>query len=697
MKTAAGLGLTALILVLSAGASAQPLQLFDGPERAVNTTTPQNQFTPAVATAADGSSLMAWVSGTPGAPAEQRFEIRGRFYDPLGAPRGDDFLIPLGDSGDQTFPDIALLSDGRYVVVWSDDRRQDGPAQFSIRARLFTASGLGGGGEIFVDTPVARRLDHPAVEATADGGFVVVWDRAGDDGKPGSIHARRFSAAGQPLGAAQELSPPEPAQRSHPALARGVQDDFLVVWNSTLSAGDDDSGTSIQARAYDQAGAKGLGPVQVNALTESTQGRPAVAPLPDGDFFVAWTSLASDGADQDSFGIRGRGVDAQGAGTGAEFQVNSYPVGGQLYPAIAARPDGSMIIAWHSRGSAGSDSDAWSIQARHFDASGAPTGDDVQVNRYTSLAQTYPAVDVLPRGRFVVSWQSEGNDGSGYGIVGQRLHSVGPCQPSSEHLCLNGGRFQVEAAWRRADGSTGFGTAVPLTDDTGYFWFFRESNVEMVAKVLDACSFGQRFWLFAGGLTNVEVEMTVTDTETGAVQSYSNPQRTPFQPIQDTDAFATCETPTPETPMPETPMPETLPPAASLQSASLQSPSVASPAIPAATAKGEPFLLLNDGRFRVEAEWARPDGSRGAATGVSLTDDTGYFWFFRESNVEMVLKVLDACSFDGHFWVFAGGLTNVEVTVTVTDTLTDDTQVYTNPLGQRFRPIQDTTAFQGCF
>ena len=79
-----------------------------------------------------------------------------------------------------------------------------------------------------------------------------------------------------------------------------------------------------------------------------------------------------------------------------------------------------------------------------------------------------------------------------------------------------------------------------LTDETGYLWFFDAGNVEMVVKVLDACSLNQRFWIFAGGLTNVQVTLTVTDTVKGAVKTYTNPQGTPFQPIQDTGAFATC-------------------------------------------------------------------------------------------------------------------------------------------------------------
>ena len=87
---------------------------------------------------------------------------------------------------------------------------------------------------------------------------------------------------------------------------------------------------------------------------------------------------------------------------------------------------------------------------------------------------------------------------------------------------------------------SGAGHAVPMTTDTGYFWFFADTNVEVVIKVLNACGFNQRYWVYAGGLTNVKVHLTVTDTQTGAVKTYDNPQGTAFRPIQDSSAFATC-------------------------------------------------------------------------------------------------------------------------------------------------------------
>lgn len=116
-------------------------------------------------------------------------------------------------------------------------------------------------------------------------------------------------------------------------------------------------------------------------------------------------------------------------------------------------------------------------------------------------------------------------------------------QAAPPPLALLGERFEVEATWRTPDGNTGSGTGASLTGETGYFWFFSPTNVEVVVKVLDACSGPSgHFWVFAGGLTDVAVELTVTDTASGAKKTYRNPPGTPFQPVQDTGAFATCGT-----------------------------------------------------------------------------------------------------------------------------------------------------------
>ena len=117
-----------------------------------------------------------------------------------------------------------------------------------------------------------------------------------------------------------------------------------------------------------------------------------------------------------------------------------------------------------------------------------------------------------------------------------------PCVAGDTTACLSDARFQVAIDWATSDGRSGQAEKVDLTDDGAWFWFFNQTNPEMFVKVLDACTegLGNRYWVFAAGLTNVEVTITVTDTGTGLVKVYENAQGTAFQALQDTSAFASC-------------------------------------------------------------------------------------------------------------------------------------------------------------
>lgn len=116
-----------------------------------------------------------------------------------------------------------------------------------------------------------------------------------------------------------------------------------------------------------------------------------------------------------------------------------------------------------------------------------------------------------------------------------------PCATASggqlTGLCLQGGRFSVTAQWNAHDGSAGNGHPVPLTRDTGSFWFFGRDNLELMVKVLDACALYGRFWLYASGLTDVDVVLTVRDVGSGTVRTYHRARGSLFAPLADTSSF----------------------------------------------------------------------------------------------------------------------------------------------------------------
>jgi hypothetical protein len=152
-------------------------------------------------------------------------------------------------------------------------------------------------------------------------------------------------------------------------------------------------------------------------------------------------------------------------------------------------------------------------------------------NGLTSLSVNTLAID--SNGAFLHAGTSTG--------VFDYQFPLSACAADTHTLCLNNGRFSVTAEFQQTPGGASSpATAVPLTADTGYFWFFDPANVEIVAKVLNGCATNAHYWFFAGGLTNVGVQIKVKDVFSGAEQDYSNTLGAPFAPIQDTAAFSTC-------------------------------------------------------------------------------------------------------------------------------------------------------------
>lgn len=123
------------------------------------------------------------------------------------------------------------------------------------------------------------------------------------------------------------------------------------------------------------------------------------------------------------------------------------------------------------------------------------------------------------------------------------------CPATSSSHCLNASRFHVWVTWKDFAGNTGTGQAMPITGDTGYFWFFSSNNVELVIKLLDGRPVNGRWWVFYGALSNVEYTITVTDTQTGATKRYLN-RSGQFASVGDTLAFQ--DTAAPPQPQPGT-------------------------------------------------------------------------------------------------------------------------------------------------
>ncbi|RPI22881.1 MAG: hypothetical protein EHM61_21145 [Acidobacteria bacterium] len=286
------------------------------------------------------------------------------------------------------------------------------------------------------------------------------------------------------------------------------------------------------------------------------------------------------------------------------------------------------------------------------------------------------ALAVSPTGSvFVGGWFSQAGGKSSSSIAEWS-------QTSPNALPLNSGRFKASVVWR-SSGVSGAAQAVSLSSDSGYFWFFGPANLEMLVKILDGRGVNGYFWVFFGALTDVQYDLIITDTETGAVRTYYSAPGVQAGK-NDTTAFSDSG-------------------ASPASSPNLQQEAQAFELVLELVRRGRApaslvaqpqstILGLHSGRFLVDVQWSTPSGATGQATGVALTSESGYFWFFSAGNIELVVKMLDGRGVNGHFWFFYGALSDLGYTIRVTDTQTGAVKVYEGEQGVQ-KSGRDLAAF----
>jgi hypothetical protein len=176
---------------------------------------------------------------------------------------------------------------------------------------------------------------------------------------------------------------------------------------------------AIPRDGWAQAGSP-LGPeFQVNTNTPYHQGDAAVAGGSSGNFVVVWHSA---GFFFEDFRVFGQRYLSNGAAFGSEFMINTFANGYQANPAVAADAPGNFVVVWRSGGQDGS---GYGIFGQRYASSGTALGPEFRVNAYTSGDQGSPSVTSDLAGNLVVVWMSLGQDGSSGGVLGQRYASTG--------------------------------------------------------------------------------------------------------------------------------------------------------------------------------------------------------------------------------------------------------------------------------
>lgn len=518
----------ALLLALAAPAVAQPTP--DGPPFVIAAAGLAALGEPRVASAPSGETVALWVGECP------ELAVCVRTWDAGGTAVAGPVGIAVAVAELDAVPALTAAAGGDFWVAWS--RSGAGFAR-EVVMRRFAASGAALGLERLVAAESAQILAAPALGADSAGAPVVVWERRRFEDEVGGqpvavgveIRARRFAASGAALGDPFRVDTADGELVAAPAVAVAPGGGFLVAWESFgFDAAEDD----VLARRFtpdDDGGAVAAGPpVQVHPSAAGRQLFPAAAASSAGTFLVVWEGPSGDQ----------RRVFGQVFGDGGALWEVPFGLGvaiaDQTRP--AAGGGDTFVVAWEDGREGGS------LFAQRRDAAGVPLDAGFRVDAGDGIALS-PAVAALPgqgaAGGLLAAWSARQPDFSRR-ILGRRYAGTvpppAPCVETASTLCLGDeGSFRVTATWSTTAGDSGVGHLRPLTADTGAFWFFDEANLELIVKVLAACPVNGHHWVFAAGLTDVAVTLVVDDTATGARRTYTNPQSTPFQPIQDTAAF----------------------------------------------------------------------------------------------------------------------------------------------------------------
>lgn len=260
-----------------------------GGEVRVNTYTLSAQTASSVAALSDGGYVVSWASlGQDG----DYYGIYSQRYTASGTAVGGEVQVNTFTAGGQVAPSLAGLSDGGYVVVWASSL-EDGSGD-GVYSQRYDAAGAAVGGEVQVNTYTDGDQSRPSVTSLTGGGYVVTWFSQGQDGDGYGVYAQRYDASGVAEGGEVQVNTYTTGDQLFSSVSALSDGGYVITWTS---ADEDGSGAGVYSQRYDSAGSPVGGEVQVNTYTEGDQTQPSVAGLADGTYVVAWASYFQEGGD----------------------------------------------------------------------------------------------------------------------------------------------------------------------------------------------------------------------------------------------------------------------------------------------------------------------------------------------------------------------------------------------------------------
>lgn len=433
------------------------------------------------------------------------------------------------------YPDLGLDGEGYGVLVGIVERPALGGAE--IDAYCTDLQGMPSSGLSRVDEgtiSAASRLPGQVRIATdSDRRSVVVWqENPRVAGVPPSIFFRRLSAACTTVGQVGSLGAVGVVGRREPHVAFRDDGGFVLVWVE----GEQEANLHVRAQLFDREGGA-LAPAFVVAPSGRRPSHPTVAVGAAGAFAVVWKSDLVPPTSGSGTGVAARVFAADGSPLGGELALRTARAPNTADSAVAAVGEG-FVAVWGENGFVEEGS---AVYARAFGAA-APVGPETVLN----AAHTDPGnvrIAALGGNEFVAVWDDLAEGTLPQDVVARQFVLIPQgtgCDAGALALCLGAGRFRITVEWHDYQGRRGAGQAYPLTGDSGLFWFFAGTNLEVLVKVVDACAEFGRHWVYAAATTDVEYTLLATDTATGRSRSYFNPLGRRSPAITDSEAFATC-------------------------------------------------------------------------------------------------------------------------------------------------------------
>ncbi|HLO95062.1 MAG TPA: PPC domain-containing protein [Burkholderiaceae bacterium] len=181
----------------------------------------------------------------------------------------------------------------------------------------------------------------------------------------------------------------------------------------------DGTGTAVYVTVYQRNGAVKVPKFKVNQVSGESAMMALVASTASGQLAVSWTVLQSGGVLVPFV----RTFSSTGQPTSPVMQVATASAG-QYMQGLAIDEAGGVGIVWTGRSLRGTAND-YDVFYRRFAAAGRSQSPILQVNSYTANSQGDCRLGMTPSGDAIVTWESNGQDGSYRGVYGQRLDRNG--------------------------------------------------------------------------------------------------------------------------------------------------------------------------------------------------------------------------------------------------------------------------------